>query len=292
MFYPISGLILNPIILVIVGFVAGLLSGFFGVGGGFIATPLLFIAGMPMNIAVGTDLTHMTGKSIVAARQHKLLGNVDVKLGFTMVAGTIIGVESGAQLLESLKRIGYIDQVIGVFYIFIMLLISTFMFIESFHSIRKNIKDETSTVFVNRISSWIKSINIPPMISFPVSGIEKISIWTIILIGFITGFLAGSLGVGGGFIRLPLLVYFLGIPTHIAIGTDLFEIIFSASFGTFSHALKGNVDILVAITMNTGAVIGARIGALGSNFVIGPKIRFLFAFLPLIGALLIISQLL
>jgi len=114
MLFEISQVTINPIILVVIGFVIGILGGFFGVGGGFLAGPLLFSAGMPMNMVVGTDLAHMTGKSIVAAKRHSLLGHIDLKLGGLMVLGTIIGVESGAQIIERLKESSNVDMVIGV----------------------------------------------------------------------------------------------------------------------------------------------------------------------------------
>ena len=127
--------------------------------------------------------------------------------------------------------------------------------------------------------------------SFPDSGIQSISLWTILGVGFITGILSGALGVGGGFIRMPLLVYVIGIPTHVAVGTDLFEIVFSAGYGTITHAIKGNVDILMALVMQTGAAIGAQIGATSTRFFAGPKIRLFFSALPVIGATMVIIRL-
>jgi uncharacterized membrane protein YfcA len=110
-------------------------------------------------------------------------------------------------------------------------------------------------------------------------------------VGIFSGLLAGFLGVGGGFIRMPLLVYVIGVPTHVAVGTDLFEIIFSSGYGTLTHALKGNVDILVALVMHSGAAIGAQIGAVSTRYFAGPRIRLLFSVLPLIGALLVLIRL-
>ena len=114
------------------------------------------------------------------------------------------------------------------------------------------------------------------MISLPTSGVKAISLWVIVVVSFIGGLFSGFLGGGAGYIRMPMMVYILGIPTHLAVGTDLFEIIISASYGTFSHAIKGNVDILVALVMNTGAAIGAQIGAILTQYFAGPKIRLLF----------------
>ncbi|MGB6421083.1 MAG: sulfite exporter TauE/SafE family protein [Anaerolineales bacterium] len=292
--FLISGVTINPIFLAGIGFLVGILGGFFGVGGGFIAGPLMFLTGVPMNFVVGTDLAHMTGKSIVAARRHRVLGHVDIKLGLIMAIGTIMGVEAGAQLLESLKQTGRVDQFVGWTYVFIMLVIGSFMFIESLRAtqiIRTQRISANEVVGFKGLSRRIYGIRIPPMISFPVSGIRSISLWTILLVGFISGVLAGFLGVGGGFVRMPMLVYIVGVPTHIAIGTDLFEIIFSAGYGTLTHALKGNVDIMIALVMHTGAAIGAQIGAISTRYFTGPRIRLFFSFLPFIGAILVAYKL-
>ena len=130
------------------------------------------------------------------------------------------------------------------------------------------------------------------MISLRGSGVESVSLWAVLGVGLITGVLAGVLGVGGGFIRMPLMVYLLGVPTHVAVGTDLFEVVISAGYGTLTHALKGNVDILIALVMHTGAAIGAQIGAVSTRFVRGPRIRLAFSVLPLIGAALVLYRLL
>ena len=130
------------------------------------------------------------------------------------------------------------------------------------------------------------------MIDLPVSGIKSISLWAIILVAFVGGVFSGFLGGGAGYIRMPSMIYILGIPTHLAVGTDLFEIIISASYGTFTHAIKGNVDIMIALVMHTGAAIGAQIGAIATQYFAGPKIRLAFVPLPLIGAAVVIYTLL
>ena len=292
--FPIAGVIISPVFLAGIGFLVGILGGFFGVGGGFIAGPMMFLAGVPMNFVVGTDLAHMTGKSIVAARRHRILGNVDVRLGVLMIIGTVIGVEAGAQLVELLERMGKADQIIGWAYVVILLIIAAFTATESLRAIRMihtdNISAEEAVGFTG-LTRRVRLLRIKPMISLPASGIQSISLWVILLAGFISGVLAGFLGVGGGFIRMPLMVYVLGVPTHVAIGTDLFEIVFSAGYGTITHAIKGNVDILIALIMQTGAAIGAQIGAISTRHFAGPRIRLMFSILPLVGALLVIWRL-
>ncbi len=292
--FPISGVMVNPLLLAGIGFVVGVLGGFFGVGGGFIAGPLMFWAGVPMNFVVGTDLAHMTGKSIVAARRHRALGHVDIKLGLVMVVGTIVGVECGARVVETLKAIGTVEEVIGVVYVLISLTISFFTAWESLRALRtiRNDWAVQDAVGFEGIARRVHSINLPPMISFPGSGIASVSLWVVLGVGFLTGLLAGTLGVGGGFIRMPLLIYLVGVPTHVAVGTDLFEIVFSASFGTLTHAVKGNVDVLMALVMQTGAALGAQIGAVSTRFFAGPRIRLFFSALPLVGALLVLARLL
>jgi uncharacterized membrane protein YfcA len=140
------------------------------------------------------------------------------------------------------------------------------------------------------VTRGIQRLKIWPMIHLPASGV-KISLWIIILVSFVGGLFSGFLGGGAGYIRMPSMVYILGVPTHLAVGTDLFEIIISASYGTFTHAVKGNVDILIALVMHTGAAIGAQIGAISTQYFTGPKIRLAFVPLPLIGAAIVIYTL-
>ena len=292
--FPIAGVVINPIYLAGIGFLVGILGGFFGVGGGFIAGPMMFLSGVPMNFVIGTDLAHMTGKSIVAARRHRILGHVDIKLGMLMLIGTIIGVEIGAQVVEIIEKMGKANQIIGWAYVVILVAIGSFTAIESIRAIRmihtQKIEAAEAVGFTG-LTKRVQLIRLKPMISLPVSGIASISLWVIIVSGLISGILAGFLGVGGGFIRMPLMVYVLGVPTHVAIGTDLFEIIFSAGFGTVTHAIKGNVDIMIALVMQTGAAIGAQIGAVATPYFAGPRIRLLFSGLPFIGAILVIWRL-
>jgi uncharacterized membrane protein YfcA len=292
--FPIAGVTISPLALVGIGFLVGILGGFFGVGGGFIAGPLLFWTGVPTNIVVGTDLAHMTGKSIVASNRHRSLGHVDLKLGVVMVTGTIIGVEIGAQLIELLEDMGNVDQVVGISYVIILILISAFTAWESIRAIRMIQAEKLAVkdvIAFQNITKRMHGIRLWPMVSFPGSGIASVSLWVVLGVGLLSGILAGFLGVGGGFIRMPLLVYVIGVPTHVAVGTDLFEIVFSSGFGTLTHALKGNVDILIALVMHTGAAIGAQIGAVSTRFFAGPRIRLLFSALPLIGAILVIIRL-
>jgi uncharacterized membrane protein YfcA len=293
MFFPISGAHISPIYLAVVGFLIGVLGGFFGVGGSFIAGPALRLAGLDWNFAVGTDLAHIVGKSVVAVRRHRAMGNVDLRLGLIMAVGTIAGAELGAQAIQMLKRAGNVNLVVSIVSIVVYISISSFMIWESRKTLSqrgaiKGAKSKKDHSAFGPVTRAIQRLKIWPMISLPASGIRAISLWMILSVAFVGGLFSGFLGGGAGYIRMPSMVYVLGVPTHLAVGTDLFEIIISASYGTFSHAVKGNVDILIALVMHTGAAIGAQIGAISTQYFAGPKIRLAFVPLPLIGAAIVI----
>jgi uncharacterized protein len=298
MYFPISHSHINPIYLAVVGFLIGIMGGFFGVGGSFIAGPALRLMGVDWNYAVGTDLAHIVGKSIVAARQHRTLGNVDLKLGCFMAFGTIAGTECGAQLIQALKRAGNVNTVVSFVAIIVYIGISGFMLWESQKTLRSGKAQRKKPADVKQdhsafrpVTQSIQRLKIWPMVKLPVSGIRQISLWIVLLVAFVGGIFSGFLGGGAGYIRMPSMVYVLGIPTHLAVGTDLFEIVISAGYGTITHAIKGNVDILIALVMHTGAVIGAQIGVVATQYFAGPKIRFAFVPLPLIGAAIVIYTL-
>src|SRR6201993_198377 len=303
MLFPISHSHISPIYLVFIGFCIGVLGGFFGVGGSFIAGPALRAVGLDWNFAVGTDLAHIVGKSVVAAKRHRALGNVDLRLGLIMAVGTSGGAEGGAQLIQALKRAGNVNTVVSWVAIFVYVGISAFMLWESHTTLkvhkgrsRRTVSDAKAAESkadhsaFGPVTKKIQQMKIWPMISLPTSGIQ-ISLWTILAVAVVGGFFSGFLGGGAGYIRMPSMVYVLGVPTHLAVGTDLFEIVISASYGTFTHAIKGNVDILIALVMHTGAAVGAQIGAIATQYFAGPKIRLAFVPLPLIGAAIVIYTL-
>src|SRR5579859_4397376 len=300
--FLVSGTHISPLYLIVVGFIIGILGGFFGVGGSFLAGPALFAVGVPMNFVVRTDLAHIVGKSIVAAKKHRVLGNVDIKLGLIMVVGTITGVETGAQIIQQLKRHANVDVVVAIAFIIVLVGISSFIAWESWQTMkmgRAKRRGKSSSTRVSKkdesafahIAKRLHRFHLPPMISLPHSGIERVSLWAILAVAYVGGVFSGFLGGGAGYIRMPAMVYLLGVPTHVAVGTDLFEIIISASYGTFTHAIKGNVDIMIALVMHTGAAIGAQIGATLTEYFHGTRIRLAFVPLPLIGAAIIIYRL-
>ena len=292
--FPISGQHISPIYLAALGFFVGIFGGFFGVGGSFLAGPGLFITGLPMNFVVGTDLAHIVGKSIVATRGHLVRGNVDMKLALIMAVGTMIGTEAGAQAIQFLKQFKIVNIVVGVVMIGVLILISAFMAWESWQTTKRSritelkLKGKTVPPTVRHFHEKVQRFKLWPMMNLAESGIKNISFWMILIAGVVAGFLAGFLGGGAGYLRMPLLVYALGVPTKVAVGTDLFEVAVSASDGTLSHAIKGNVDIMIALVMHTGAAVGAQIGVRLTDFFRGAKIRLAFSPLPLIGAALIV----
>ncbi len=290
--------------LVLFGLVIGAMGGFFGVGGGFLMVPMLnAVFGIPYNIAVGSDLGQMAGMSTAATVRHMRFGNIDFKLGILMIAGTAAGVEVGASLLEFLKHAGNItiagrqietmSFVMSLVYSALLIFLGQAMMRESLRTIRRTSGrvDLTAEAPSSPVVLKLRTFKMWPMVSFPASGIEAISLWIILGIGFVTGFLSGMLGVGGGFIRMPALVYILGCPTVVAVGTDLFEIMFSSGYGVITHAFKANVHLVLVLVLLIGTTIGAQIGASYTRKAGGPWVRFGFGCLALIGVFGVIIKL-
>jgi len=293
-FFPITGVNIAVWYLVGIGFAVGMCGGFWGGGGGWILTPALYAVGVPMNIAVGTSLAQMVGQAIVATFWHHRLGNISVRVAAMMIPGTIVGVEIGARIMEVLKTHGeaHVNQVISVLYIILLSGLAIYTLVESLCSQQalarahqqqtddeKTPSNQRSAV-ADRVlvdaAHYLAQCRIPPMIRCPLLRVERMSFWVIFLAAMLTGILAGLLGVGGGFLRVPTLVYLIGCPTHVAVGTSMFAIIVSGAFGAFTHALKGNVDLLIALCMLIGAAIGAQIGSFATRYVQGTQLRVMF----------------
>jgi uncharacterized membrane protein YfcA len=284
--------------LALFGLIIGAMGGFFGVGGGFLMVPMLnAVFGIPYNIAVGSDLGQMTGMSTAATVRHVRFGNIDFKLGVLMIAGTATGVEIGATVLEVLKHAGSVtiagrqvetmSMVMSLVYAALLLFLGQAMIRESLRTIRRasGRVELSSEAPASPVVLRLRTFRMWPMVSLPASGIEAISLWVILGIGFVTGFLSGMLGVGGGFIRMPALVYILGCPTVVAVGTDLFEIMFSSGYGVMTHAFKGNVHLVLVLALLIGTTIGAQLGASYTRKAGGPWVRFGFGCLAFIGVL-------
>jgi uncharacterized membrane protein YfcA len=267
--------------LVILGLGVGIIGGFFGMGGAWMVTPALNVLGLPMAFAIGTDITHMAGKSLISTMRHAKFGNVDYRLSLIMVFGTIGGLEIGARNIMWLERIGKIDLYVRCGYLILLTAIAWLVFADV---IKRRNKDRAALAAGRPIDDlatgieWYKTlqrINIPPIMNFPKAGI-RCSIWLPIAVAFFTGWLAGVLGIGGGLIRMPSLIYLIGCPTHVAVGTDLFEIAVSGLYGAATYSYKGRVELWAAFIMLIGAAVGAQIGAVATKYVKGYGIRIFF----------------
>ncbi len=278
-FLPVAGIEFNCLLLLLIGFTVGVCGGFFGIGGAWIVTPALNIFGFPMPYAIGTDLAHMGGKSIVSTIRHGKFGNVDVKLGFSMIVGTTIGMELGASLVMYLERLGLAESVIRKLYVVFLFMIGSYVLYDYISHVRlqkKAVASGASPTTQVTFAQKLQRLNIPPMIHFEASGVTC-SLWLPVLVGLTTGVVASVLGVGGGFIRMPALIYLVGCPTLVAVGTDLFEVMITGAYGAFTYGIKGRVDLVAAIWMLLGAAMGAQMGTIAVKYVRGYFIRLLFA---------------
>lgn len=277
-YLPIAGMHFNVLLLLVIGFTVGVCGGFFGIGGAWIVTPALNIFGFPMSYAIGTDLAHIGGKSIVSTIRHGKFGNVDVRLGVAMIAGTVVGMELGARGVMALERAGLAEDVIRKAYIIFLALIGSFVLKDYISHTRQQRRAAASGEKASgaTLAQRLQRINIPPMIHFKASGITC-SLWLPVVVGLSTGVVAAMLGVGGGFIRMPALIYLVGCPTVVAVGTDLFEVMITGAFGAFTYGVKGRVELVAAMWMLAGAAIGAQLGTVAVKYVRGYSIRLLFA---------------
>ena len=284
--------------LVILGFVVGILSGLFGIGGGFFLVPMLnAVFNIPYNVAIGSSLCQMVGTSIAASLKHHDYGHIDYKLAVWLLAGSLGGAEVGAQILVWLHGMG--DVIIrghsislmylwvNIIFVVLLLVVGVVMFIESSQASRRGPR---GGVVESKISQTIRNLGIPPAISLSVSGIKSISIWYAVILGFGVGVLSGLLGIGGGFIMSPALIYLLGIPTNIAIGTDLFQIIFTSGYGATTHFLKGNVDFRLVACILCGSLVGSQLGAILHKRMRGAHIRYYFSLLTLAVVVVILIK--
>ena len=264
-YLPIAEMNVNILLIIFIGMLVGGLSGLFGVGGGFLMTPLLIFLGIPPAVAVGTEAPHVLASSISGAIAHWRRRNVDIKMGFILLIGGIAGSTVGVNIFKILIGFGQIDLIIQLLFIFFLGLIGFSMLFESARTTIKKYRT-TSTIRTKlHQHSWLHGL--PFKMRFHRS---KLYLSTIppLLIGFIVGILSAMMGVGGGFIMIPAMVYILGMSTNVVVGTSLFQIIFVTANSTFFQSyLNQTVDIVLASLMILGGVIGAQIGArLGTRF--------------------------
>ena len=264
-YLPIAEMNVNILLIIFIGMLVGGLSGLFGVGGGFLMTPLLIFLGIPPAVAVGTEAPHVLASSISGAIAHWRKKNVDIKMGFILLLGGIAGSTVGVNIFKILIGFGQIDLIIQLLFIFFLGLVGFSMLFESARTTIKKYRT-TSTIRTKlHQHSWLHGL--PFKMRFHRS---KLYISTIppLLIGFVVGVLSAMMGVGGGFIMIPAMVYILGMSTNVVVGTSLFQIIFVTANSTFFQSyLNQTVDIVLAALMILGGVIGAQIGArLGTRF--------------------------
>jgi len=278
---PISGVTVFWPGLVILGIGVGIIGGFFGMGGAWMVTPGLNILGFPMAFAIGTDIAHMAGKSLISTMRHGRFGNVDYRLGVIMIVGTIAGFECGAQMIMWLERIGKVEFIVRWMYVVLLILIAWMVFADVAKKRKKEKEAKAKGLDIDKLATgieWHKTfhkLKIPPMVHFKAAGFTC-SAWLPIFISFLTGWLAGILGIGGGLIRMPALIYFIGCPTHIAVGTDLFEVMISGLYGAGTYTFKGRTELVAALIMLCGAAMGAQVGTVATKYIKGYGIRIAF----------------
>jgi len=264
-YLPIAEMNVNVLLIILLGIMVGGLTGLFGVGGGFLMTPLLIFLGIPPTVAVGTEAPHVLASSLSGAIAHWRRKNVDIKMGIFLLTGGIAGSIVGVNLFKILREFGQIDVIIQFLFLIFLGLIGFSMLFESAKTTIK--KYRTTSLIRTKLHqhSWIHGL--PFKMRFHRS---KLYISTIppVIIGFFVGMLSAMMGVGGGFIMIPAMVYILGMSTNVVVGTSLFQIIFVTANSTFFQSyLNQTVDIVLASLMILGGVIGAQVGArLGSTF--------------------------
>jgi len=288
-YLPIAEMNVNIFLIVFIGMVVGALSGLFGVGGGFLMTPLLIFLGIPPVVAVGSEAPHVLASSVSGVIAHWRKRNVDFKMGFFLLSGGVIGSTLGVNLFKLLKTYGHIDIVIQFLFIIFLGFIGMSMAFESAKTTIKNYRTTSAIRTKLHQHSWIHGL--PFKLRFHRSKLY-ISAIPPILIGFFVGVLSAMMGVGGGFIMIPAMVYILGMSTNVVVGTSLFQIIFVTANSTFFQSyLNQTVDIVLSALMILGGVIGAQIGVRIGSQLKAEYLRGILAILVLLVCAKILSDL-
>ena len=258
-YLPIANLSVNGLFIVLLGGLTGLLSGMFGVGGGFLTTPLLIFYGVPPAVAAASSASQVTGASVSGVFAHHRRGGVDTQIGAVMVAGGIIGTWIGALLFRLFERLGQIDTVINILYVVMLGGIGLIMARESVEALRAQRSGRPIKARKRRHHPLVASL--PMRWRFYRSGLY-ISPLAPLLLGVVTGILTMLMGIGGGFVLVPAMLYILGMSASVVVGTSLFQILFVTMSSTMMHALTTkSVDIVLAVLLLIGSVTGAQIGA-------------------------------
>ena len=281
-YLPIAGQSVNALFMVALGFLVGVLSGMFGVGGGFLTTPLLIFYGIPPTVAVASASTQITGASVSGVMVHMRRGGVDLKMGLVMIVGGLFGSFAGAALFRLLQATGQIDLVIGSLYVLILGWIGVLMLKDALIALGY-VTVPASQKPAQRHNRWVGSL--PLRWRFYSSGLY-LSPLAPLALGFIAGMLTVLLGIGGGFILVPAMIYLLGMPTRVVIGTSLFMILAVSAATTMVHSVTTQaVDIVLAALLLVGGVVGAQYGAALTTRVKPDLLRFALAIIILLVAL-------
>lgn len=277
-YLPIAEVSVNAFLLLGLGGIVGVLSGMFGVGGGFLITPLLFFIGIPPAVAVATSTNQIVASSISGVLAHFKRKTVDPVMGGVLLIGGVIGSAIGIVIFNTLRALGQVDLLVQLCYVVFLGAIGALMFVESLRAIRR--ARGPSAVPLRRKHNWVH--NLPFKMKFRVSGLY-ISVIPPVMVGILVGILAAVMGVGGGFIMVPAMIYILGMPTKVVIGTSLLQIIFVAGFTTMLHATTNQtVDVLLALLLLIGGVIGAQVGTRIGVKMKAEQLRILLAIMVLV----------
>jgi uncharacterized protein len=273
-YLPIAELSMNIFVLLAMGGGVGFLSGMFGVGGGFLMTPLLIFTGIPPAIAVATEANQITAASVSGAAAHWRRGGVDFKMGMVLIAGGVVGTYFGAMIFTYLRSIGQVDLMISVAYVIFLGSVGGLMFVESIRSMIRARRGEV-VKSIRRQRTWVDAL--PFKMRFRKSKMYVSAIMPL-AIGGLVGVLAAIMGVGGGFIMVPAMIYLLHMPTNVVIGTSLFQITFVTAAATYLHSINTQtVDVVLAVVLLLAAVIGAQIGVVFGAKLKGEQLRILLA---------------
>ncbi|WP_435102634.1 sulfite exporter TauE/SafE family protein [Halarchaeum sp. P4] len=262
------------------GLLIGTLFGFFGMGGSFLVTPALLVLGYPSTVAVGSGLAFVFGTSVIGALRHRDHGQVDYKLAAIMTVAMTIGIELGKNVVFFLEATGMADLIINVAYVGLLAAVGLF----TLRDARSDTADEPGLNLADRV----QAIELPPMVTL--RGDVRVSGLIIFAVGLVIGVLSGFLGVGGGFLLMPAMMYGLGVPAAVAVGTDILQITISGAFGAFTYAQSGSVALSVVGFLLLGSALGARIGAGATNLVDEESIKGYFAAMLLAGSVAVAAN--
>jgi uncharacterized membrane protein YfcA len=292
LYLPVALTSINILVPVGLGLAVGLLSGLFGVGGGFLMTPLLIMFGIPSTVAAATDSNQIVAASTSGTYAHWKVGNVDFKMGLYLLAGGFLGGIVGVQLIKILHAMGNADFVIKMTYVLMLGIVGVYMFIESIQSMKKKkttVDEEPGEKKESSVGRFLKSL--PLQTRFEKSGITH-SVFVPIVLGAFVGVLAAIMGVGGGFLMVPIMVYMLRMPMHVVVGTSLFQILFTCIEVTFLQAYTNHsVDFILAVLLLLGSTIGAQVGAVFGRKLKADQLKILLAGIVLLVTVKIIFEL-